>query len=145
MAVPLFPLRDALPRPILITAADRLFIDYGMAREPWHERLARAKTQTEILEVLSYVDQLDVLNLTGGESACRYLQFCEHDVKKRVDSMKACDGAEYFLDKPRRPGRAIVSLEISKWVVERAQRDSLISKEETKTMEERLPLKGPKK
>ena len=92
---------------------------------------------SEVLELLVCIDQLDGANLVGAESAARHVQFIEYEVKKKVESKKGYDQSEYFLGRHRRTGGALVHPELLKWVSEKAQKDSLILKEQRKAAEER--------
>ena len=66
-------------------------------------------------------------------------------MKKKVESKRAPDGAEYFLGRAKRTGGALISPELTKWVAERAQRDSQILKEQRKAAEERSLARKPAK
>ncbi len=99
---------------------------------------------SEVVELLGCVDQCDLPNLSGAESAVRQLQFVEHEVKKRAEAKRAPDNSEYFLGRSRRTGGALVSPELVKFVADKAQRDAQIMKQQRLANEERALLKGKK-
>lgn len=74
---------------------------------------------SEIIELMSCVDQLDVSNLTGAEVCARHLQFVEHEQKKKSDAKRTPDGSEYFLGRTRRTGGALINPELLRWVAEK--------------------------
>ena len=100
---------------------------------------------SEVLELLGCVDQLDLGNLVGAESAVRHIQYIEHEIKKRAESKKTADSSEHFLGRHRRTGGALINPELLRWVAEKAMRDSQILKEQRKAAEERSLVKPPKK
>ena len=100
---------------------------------------------SEILELATTFDQLDVSNLACMECLCRHAQYIEQRVKKKRESGKDFDSQDYYLGRTRRTGGAIISPELLKWVAESAARDSAILKEERKAAEERALQRAPKK
>ena len=100
---------------------------------------------SEIFELATTFDQLDVSNLACMECLCRHAQYLEQRVKKKRESGKDFDSQDYYLGRTRRTGGAIISPELLKWVAESAARDSAILKEERKAAEERALQRAPKK
>ncbi|CAK0819174.1 unnamed protein product, partial [Prorocentrum cordatum] len=99
---------------------------------------------SEILELACTYDQVDVANLASMEALARHLQFLEHKVKKKKETIKDFDSQDYYLGRTRRTGGAIIRPELLKWVAESAARDSAILKEERKAAEEPLERMVPR-
>ncbi|CAK0895720.1 unnamed protein product, partial [Prorocentrum cordatum] len=99
---------------------------------------------SEILEMACTYDQVDVANLASMEALARHLQFLEHKIKKKKETIKEFDSQDYYLGRTRRTGGAIISPELLKWVAESAARDSAILKEERKAAEEPLERMVPR-
>ncbi|CAK0818925.1 unnamed protein product, partial [Prorocentrum cordatum] len=90
---------------------------------------------SEILELATTFDQLDVSNLASMESLCRHIQYIEQRIKKKRGAGKDFDLQDYYLGRTRRTGGALMAPELQKWVAESAARDSSILKEERKAAE----------
>ena len=99
----------------------------------------------ETTELACTYDQVDISNLASMEALARHMQFIEHNVKKKKDTVKDFDSQDYYLGRQRRTGGAIISPELLKWVAESAARDSAILKEERKAAEERALARAPPK
>ncbi|CAK0824003.1 unnamed protein product, partial [Prorocentrum cordatum] len=74
---------------------------------------------SEILELACTYDQVDVANLASMGALARHLQFLEHKVKKKKETIKDFDSQDYYLGRTRRTGGAIISPELLKWEEER--------------------------
>ncbi|CAK0801682.1 unnamed protein product [Prorocentrum cordatum] len=95
---------------------------------------------SEILELACTYDQVDVANLASMEALARHLQFLEHKVKKKKETIKDFDSRDYYLGRTRRTGGATISPELLKWVAESAARDSAILPLERMVPRDLLPL-----
>ena len=42
----------------------------------------------EVVELVGCMDQVDLSNLAGVESAVRHIQYVEHEVKKKADARR---------------------------------------------------------
>ncbi|CAK0855216.1 unnamed protein product, partial [Prorocentrum cordatum] len=97
---------------------------------------------SEILELATTFDQLDVSNLASMESLCRHIQYIEQRIKKKREAGKDFDLQDYYLGRTRRTGGALMAPELQKWVAESAARDSSILKVTYSSPEQR---RGPRR
>ena len=99
---------------------------------------------SEALELLSCVDQLDVVNLCGVEAICRQLQYTEHEVQKKVDAKKPRTHVDYFLGRARRAGGGLIAPALVDWVSTKAGKEAAILKEQRKAADEQALLRAKK-
>jgi hypothetical protein len=107
---------------------------------------------SEILELATTYDQLDLSNCVCFERLVRRLQFIEEGYRQKLESKrleKASDVtasmAEHFGGRPRMAGGAIISPDLLRHAATRAAQDNEILKQQRKAAEVRGLLKGPKK
>ena len=71
------------------------------------------------------------------EAIVRQFQYCEYEVKKKLEAKKSVDHSEWFLGRARRLGGAVIHPELLKFVADFAARESSILKEQSKFAAER--------
>lgn len=106
---------------------------------------------SEILELSTCYDQLDISNLAGHERLCRRLQFVEEGYRQRLEEKRMATNkdltatlSEHFSGRPRMAGGAIVSPALLKHAAEKAALDNDIVKQQRKAAETRALLKNKK-